>query len=146
MSTVDEILSRTGKEVMKRELLSLGFYFMLIILSMVPFFKYNNPWWLCLTIAVGPVIHLLNQRQERLTATVVAALPDEAKEELKRRKLLCEKLGKKYLLITVGVMIPLCFGIIFYGQHVLEKKEREGKEGLKLRMQQIQQRNAPGPR
>jgi len=141
---VDEILSRTGKKVMRRELAWLGYFLLLILLSFVPYFTYARLWLLCFPVLIVPVVYVLAQKKNRQTADVIAALPDDAKEELKWRKVIIEKQNKKYLLIMACVVPLLCFGFILYGQHVLEKRERESKERMQIRIQQMQQRNAPG--
>jgi len=141
---VDETLDRFRREARGRELPSFGFYLLLIILSLVPFYKNNDPWWLCLLILVGPVIYVMARRQSRLTEAAYAALPDEAKEEFERQSVQMDQMAKKMQLIIIPIAIVWCVGFIFWGQHVLEKREREMKEELMLRMQQKQQRNAPG--
>ncbi len=140
---VDETLARFRREARGRELPWFGFYLLLIIFALVPFYKNNNPWWLCLLILVGPVIYVMARRQSRLTEAAFAALPAEAKEEFERQSVQMDQMAKKLQLIIIPIAIIWCVGLIFWGQHYLDKREREAKEELMLRMQQKQQRNAP---
>jgi len=146
VNPVDEVLDRFRREARGRELPWHGGYLLLIILSVVPFYKSNDPWWLCVLILVVPVIYVMARRQSRLTEAAFAALPDEAKAEFARQSVQMEQMAKKWQLIIIGFAIVWCAGFMLWGRHYLDKRERETKEKMRLRIEQMQQRNAPGQR
>jgi hypothetical protein len=143
MNSVDETLKRTGFKVVGLELSWGALFVLLIIFAWVPYSTHGHTWLLWLPVLVLALIYPLAKRLTRQTQALRDALPAEAQEELKRREATCDQMQKKYFLIVIPVGIVWCVGLIFWGQHVLEKREREMKEELMLRMQQKQQRNAP---
>jgi hypothetical protein len=142
LNLADEPLHRALKQVRARELPWYACFLLLFILTWVPYFIYDSSWLLLLPLMVIPLIYTAEKKHDGQTKALFEALPADSQEELKRREIYAAQMQKKYAMIIIPVMTLCCIGLVYWGQHIMEKYDREADEKLAIRIQQL--RDASG--
>lgn len=147
MPTVDTMIKRAALKVAGWVVCWLVISFTLIVLAWAPFIRYGNIWLLLLLVIVVPIIHRLEKKLNEQIEAIKNALPEIAKEEMKRRMVYDDKVRKRHnklRLILVLIMILAGIGIMLHGNYTLEKKRKASLQEMQRYIQlRHQQKTAP---